>query len=156
MALLERGGDPNWSFGAWSARPTHQSHWRSPPRSLSAKAPKASFPGRIADGVHDHAAGRIRGIQCRLCGEQELGDAYALANQPDSAVAVYERYLDPVCSIVSIQTVLISGRFSSGLERSTRVVATWIGPSRYTPVSPIYGRTLTKCSSRVFVTRVHL
>ena len=93
---------------------------------------------------------------CRLCGEQELGDAYALANQPDSAVAVYERYLDPVCSIVSIQTVLISGRFSSGLERSTRVVATWIGPSRYTPVSPIYGRTLTKCSSRVFVTRVHL
>jgi hypothetical protein len=32
--------------------------------------------------------------RCELCGLVDIGDAYAALGQPDSALAVYRRYLE--------------------------------------------------------------
>ena len=49
---------------------------------------------RFDDAVRLFAAAREESPGCDLCFRNELGEAYALAGQPDSAVAVLEEYLD--------------------------------------------------------------
>lgn len=48
---------------------------------------------RYKDAITHFRAEPSGWIQCPLCGVRELGEAYELAGQPDSALAVYERYL---------------------------------------------------------------
>ncbi len=53
----------------------------------------------IAEGRYEDAVRQLRPVEeswveCPLCGVRELGKALALSGQPDSAIAVYERYLD--------------------------------------------------------------
>jgi tetratricopeptide (TPR) repeat protein len=50
--------------------------------------------GRVGDAVEEFRLGAAATRQCPICGLEALGRAYATAGQTDSAIAVYERYLD--------------------------------------------------------------
>lgn len=49
--------------------------------------------GRPADAIREYHAFRDSVPQCTLCGLAELGRVYDATGQPDSAVAIFERYL---------------------------------------------------------------
>ncbi|UCC83990.1 MAG: hypothetical protein JSW46_03380 [Gemmatimonadota bacterium] len=69
----------------------------------------------LAEGRHAEAIAEFRlsddraGLRCRWCALPPLADAYDLAGEPDSAVAVYERFLGGV--VVGIDELHAAARY---------------------------------------------
>ena len=81
LAEYEQAVDPRF-------RRLTDNEW--PPQ--AARGELALAEGRFQDAIADFRQVESWG-QCRLCGVEALGRAYAMAGQTDSAIAVYERYL---------------------------------------------------------------
>ena len=82
LAEYERAADPRFRRIVDNERSPHY-----------ALGELALAEGRVGDAIAEFRQGEGAG-QCRLCGVEALGRAYARAGETDSAIAVYERHVN--------------------------------------------------------------